>query len=174
MRQFLRAGRTYPSELCSCGLMVSTHPAGIWQHLRGRHHVPPPPTRRCPRCEKVKPRSEFDGPRLSYCKPCRHAVNKEYRKTPRGAATQKAARDKYRRKPQWLAYWRDYYRRQKVKALARQMVYRAVKSGRLKRLPCESCGVTKDVHAHHDDYTKPLKVDWYCRRCHNAAHAGAA
>lgn len=45
----------------------------------------------------------------------------------------------------------------------------AIKSGKLTRLPCESCGATKS-EAHHEDYSKPLEVKWLCRKCHGAAH----
>lgn len=47
-------------------------------------------------------------------------------------------------------------------AKARCAVKYAVKSGRLKRTPCELCGNPK-VQAHHADYGKPLEVRWLCR-----------
>lgn len=60
---------------------------------------------------------------------------------------------------------------------ARNAVSRAVRDGELVRQPCEKCGSTaraKDgrslVHAHHDDYSKPLIVRWMCQRCHYRHH----
>lgn len=60
---------------------------------------------------------------------------------------------------------------------ARQKVMKALKSGRLKPRPCELCGFegrAKDgrnlVHAHHDDYSKPLEVRWICVKCHYKEH----
>lgn len=47
----------------------------------------------------------------------------------------------------------------------------AVKTGKLKRLPCEVCGSTTWVDAHHDDYSKPLDVIWLCRTHHSERHA---
>ena len=47
---------------------------------------------------------------------------------------------------------------------------RAIKSGKLKRLPCMVCGEEK-THAHHEDYDKPLDVMWLCPRCHSQHHA---
>ena len=45
----------------------------------------------------------------------------------------------------------------------------AVKDGRLLREPCEVCGATDDVHAHHNDYARRLEVSWLCRT-HHADH----
>lgn len=52
---------------------------------------------------------------------------------------------------------------------AHDAVRAAVKSGRLERRPCEECGAEK-VHAHHDDYAKPLDVRWLCPYHHVHAH----
>ncbi len=45
----------------------------------------------------------------------------------------------------------------------------AIKRGKLIREPCEVCGTTAHVVAHHDDYSKPLSVRWLCRG-HHAQH----
>jgi hypothetical protein len=37
--------------------------------------------------------------------------------------------------------------------------------------PCEVCGATK-VHAHHDDYSRPLDVRWLCPLRHRHQHLG--
>lgn len=53
------------------------------------------------------------------------------------------------------------------KARARNAVQRAVKAGRLMRPErCEDCGNPGAVEASHDDYSKPLEVEWLCRPCH--------
>lgn len=49
-------------------------------------------------------------------------------------------------------------------------VRRALKNGTLTRKPCETCGSTSLVHAHHDDYLKPLVVRWLCPKCHVRHH----
>lgn len=28
------------------------------------------------------------------------------------------------------------------------------------------------LHAHHDDYSKPLEIQWLCTGCHGAVHSG--
>ena len=59
------------------------------------------------------------------------------------------------------------------KYAARQAVLVAVRSGALKRKPCEKCGATK-VQAHHPDYSKPLEIVWLCEPCHRLEHAPIA
>lgn len=53
---------------------------------------------------------------------------------------------------------------------ARVAVGNALRDGRLKKQPCETCGAL-NVEAHHDDYTKPLEVRWLCNGHHKAADA---
>lgn len=55
---------------------------------------------------------------------------------------------------------------------ARWKTRRAIASGKLTRQPCEVCGEPK-TQAHHEDYTKPLEVQWLCVSCHRARHAAA-
>lgn len=52
---------------------------------------------------------------------------------------------------------------------AQPKVMKALSSGKLTRLPCEVCG-KEPADAHHDDYNKPLKVRWLCRKCHAEWH----
>jgi hypothetical protein len=47
-------------------------------------------------------------------------------------------------------------------------VQRAVLSGKLIKLPCEVCG--GKAEAHHDDYSKPLDVRWFCKLHHEEYH----
>lgn len=55
---------------------------------------------------------------------------------------------------------------------ARRKVRTEIEAGRLVRQPCEVCGETR-VHAHHDDYSKPLDVRWLCPTHHYEHHAKA-
>lgn len=55
------------------------------------------------------------------------------------------------------------------KVNARESVHRAVRSGRLIKQPCKVCGESK-VFAHHVDYSKPLEVEWLCRKHHREVH----
>jgi hypothetical protein len=53
---------------------------------------------------------------------------------------------------------------------AHRMVNVAIRGGDLTRLPCEICGTTDHVHAHHDDYSRPLDVRWLCALHHAEWH----
>lgn len=53
---------------------------------------------------------------------------------------------------------------------AHNAVARALKRGLLERQPCQMCGTTNHVHAHHDDYSLPLEVMWLCPVHHRARH----
>jgi hypothetical protein len=61
----------------------------------------------------------------------------------------------------------------KVKVAAHKKVWIAVKNGTLvKPLTCSRCGGIKRLHAHHEDYGKPLEVVWVCSSCHKLIHEG--
>lgn len=49
-------------------------------------------------------------------------------------------------------------------------VQTAIRKGLLIRQPCERCGSTERIHAHHDDYSKPLDVMWLCPLHHRQRH----
>ncbi len=64
------------------------------------------------------------------------------------------------------------------KIKAQNLVNRAIARGDLFPQPCEGCGAEaypthdgrRGVHAHHDDYSKPLDVRWLCYSCHGKEH----
>lgn len=56
-------------------------------------------------------------------------------------------------------------------AKAHGLVFQAIKAGTLRRHPCEVCG-SENVHAHHDDYERPLDVRWLCPHHHRLHHRG--
>ena len=64
--------------------------------------------------------------------------------------------------------WRKTHRlagEQLKRARARSYLHVYIKRGKVQRGPCETCG-RKKVEAHHDDYSKPLQVRWFCRKHH--------
>lgn len=53
---------------------------------------------------------------------------------------------------------------------AHKAVEQAIKSGKIDRQPCCVCGAHDGVEAHHEDYTKPLDVIWFCVQHHKERH----
>jgi hypothetical protein len=51
------------------------------------------------------------------------------------------------------------------KYMARYKLRNAVRLGRVHKEPCEICG-SLEVESHHDDYSKPLDVRWFCHQHH--------
>lgn len=64
---------------------------------------------------------------------------------------------------------RRWYEENKEKAKAHGAVYRALRDKKLVKYPCVVCRKTV-VNAHHEDYSKPLEVVWYCPTHHSARH----
>lgn len=62
-----------------------------------------------------------------------------------------------------------YQANHKQKRVAHVLVNNAIRNGSLTKKACAICG-KKKAEAHHDDYTKPLKVRWLCIKHHNEFH----
>jgi len=64
------------------------------------------------------------------------------------------------------AYWRRHPERRQ----ANNAVMVALRTGRLVRPDaCGRCRCSCKPEAHHQDYSRPLDVEWLCRRCHRRA-----
>lgn len=62
-----------------------------------------------------------------------------------------------------------------AKFKAHQKLHKAVLRGKIEKPHvCEWCGKyednTRDIIGHHADYSKPLSVNWFCRKCHGKMH----
>lgn len=55
------------------------------------------------------------------------------------------------------------------KTEARRLMTSAIRRGKLKRKPCQVCGLKK-VDGHHPDYSRPLFIMWLCRKHHAEWH----
>ena len=78
--------------------------------------------------------------------------------------------DRDRGNRQAVGYLKKYREDNPKKYRAHSMVNYAVKSGKLKKMNCETCGQV-EAHAHHDDYNYPLSVRWLCASHHKQWHA---
>ena len=59
----------------------------------------------------------------------------------------------------------------KEKYRARDILQSAIRSGKLTRPQiCQKCLLSVKVQGHHKDYSKPLEVEWLCKKCHMQLH----
>lgn len=73
---------------------------------------------------------------------------------------------------QYMREWRKSHpltREQRIKDICRSYLNVYVKRGKIVRGICKVCGAKK-VQAHHNDYTKPLYVEWFCKKHHQKFH----
>jgi hypothetical protein len=123
----------------------------------------------CTRCGETKGQGDFymnRGKPRPWCKECLLEDNRTRRERG-GYERPRRERDREHRR-QWKGRnpekWKIY-----------KMIYRERKAGRL--VPpreCEICGESKPVEAHHEDYSKPLEINWFCHVCHLKYHHGYA
>lgn len=121
--------------------------------------------------------------RLNKCKDCKKSYGKEYLLNEENrqrrldffrnySRTEKGKQVQKRAKKKWFSTERGAKYRERdngrTKSLGRDKVYRLVR--RLEKQPCERCGRIDFVHAHHDDYSKPLDVIWLCPVHHKERH----
>ena len=131
----------------------------------------------CFKCHRTLPIAEFyEHPRmgdghLGKCKECTKRDVKERSKLTRQERHEyeQMRFKKPERKKQILEGQRRRRRLHPEKNRAYLKVKRAIKTGRLVKMPCEVCGDI-NVQAHHDDHFKPLEVRWLCFKHHRELH----
>lgn len=72
----------------------------------------------------------------------------------------------------YMKQWRKSHplnTEQRIKANCRAITNMSVKRGKLVKLNCQKCGSIKS-ETHHFDYSKPLEVNWLCRKHHLELH----
>ena len=130
--------------------------------------------KQCKYCGECKPLSEYHKNKLSkdghksHCKECNRAYSLKWRSE---NLERIRAYDRERGNRQSPEYQRNYRRSNPIKYGAHKMVKNHVRDGKMQAPDnCECCGAGKKLHAHHDDYAKPLKVRWLCASCHGEWH----
>lgn len=139
----------------------------------------------CKKCGKEKHESEFYKRDLT-CKECRKEAvrlnrlknvdyyreydKKRFKEDPRV----KERHEKYQQtdsyKQSTTKAKRKWQEKNKVKRAVHVITGNAIRAGILIKQPCEICGSTVRIHAHHDDYLKPLSVRWLCAAHHAQWH----
>ena len=146
--------------------------------------------KRCTKCKIEKELSEFSKnrsrrDRLQHvCKEC----CREYQQTATGKEVSQKAHRKYRetkagKEIEWKYAQSDpgkevrrktnqkYKRLNTKKTKPHHAVEYALKTGKLTRPNhCESCFKECRPDGHHEDYSRPLDVEWLCKKCHTNLH----
>ena len=131
----------------------------------------------CRKCGRELPIDQFyrhsmmaDG-HLNFCKLCvrkRVRAHREVNEHVRGYDRERA------KTPARKVLSRENTKRWRIanpeKYQAETAVGNAVRDGKLARGVCEVCGATR-VHAHINNYSKPLDVTWLCAKHHHRLHA---
>lgn len=119
---------------------------------------------RANRLEKIEQYTAYE--KMRYKRDAhRREANRDYQKTPKGKASHAASvRRRNAMNPE--------------KRSANVILCRAVRDGKVfKPLECSRCGAIpprRQLHGHHEDYSKPLEVEWICSGCHGLEHYGEA
>jgi len=98
---------------------------------------------------------------------------KEYRELPHRVEAMKVHRKKFTEAHPGIGaiYKKSYYAKYPEKRAAHEALRYAVRSGKIEKPNnCETCGKETGLHGHHDDYYKPLDVQWLCPECHIKLH----
>lgn len=146
-----------------------------------RARIPQPPEiSMCPFCKKMQARAKFEN-RFSKTPPawfskCSDCMAAELRVRNFKIKTRLLeTRLKFLNSPvfgpviqeQKAQHLKEIRRKQS----ARQVLVLAIRSAQITRLPCEVCGESES-EAHHHDYSKPLDVQWLCKKHHREKHYG--
>jgi hypothetical protein len=144
----------------------------------------------CRWCGERKPLSEFHRQRNGWqvrCKQCSWEKYGRDQNAARRDPSYRRGRNEYNKARRDLPQNRErerrhadrYRERYPEKESAKRAVARALRSGELVRPDkCQRCGVERPkgldgralIQAHHEDYGRPLDVQWLCVKCHAKAH----
>ena len=131
----------------------------------------------CFKCNTVRPLTDFyahpamsDG-HLNKCKQCTKIDVFEHRNKNIEKVRQ-YDRDRAKnpdRQKAMSAISNAWRKEDKRRSQCHHAVSKAIRSGKLVRKNCERCGNENSL-AHHEDYDKPLMVNWLCQPCHKQRH----
>ena len=129
----------------------------------------------CTRCGKRKPCLQFNKRRASSdglqpnCRKCTREKDQWNAARPEVKAQVKRNVAKFFARPEnankRTEYTRKHNQKYPEKTVSRQALLNAVRDGKLIRQPCSVCG-KPNADAHHDDYSKPFEVRWFCTKHH--------
>ncbi len=151
--------------------------------------------KRCSRCGQIKSLEEFSRNRNlplgrnSWCRKCFAAHSRspkgrisqarrsrKYQRSEKGRVSGRRSDRKYRQQAEhrekraqiFTKYNASHVKENRAKGKVR---YAIAKGLLIRPNVCSNCGRKGRINAHHEDYDKPLQVDWLCETCHRLLHA---
>lgn len=129
--------------------------------------------KKCFKCNELKTISEFykhsqmaDG-HLGKCKSCTKSDTRKNSRTEDSRNRERERNKTQNRRVHLTKNTKNWRKNNPEKYHAQNKVNYALKIGIIiKPSCCEECGSTSKLHAHHEDYSKPLDVMWLCVPCH--------
>lgn len=131
-------------------------------------------TKFCPGCKEDKPLDQYHKSKKGTlgvqprCKKCRSELMAARYVDNKDHILEKCR--EYRQTDARKEVVTGYIGRNRKKNRAKDRVNYAIRRGTIQRQPCETCGSWDHVHAHHDDYDKPLEVRFLCSKHHREWH----
>ena len=128
--------------------------------------------KKCFKCGRLKSIDEFyKHPAMAdgYLGKCKECAKKDVRKNRVKNIDYYREYDRERGNRQTKELHDAYKKKYPTAHKARAMVAKAIREGKLFREPCQICK-EENVHAHHDDYAKPLNIRWLCAAHHSQWH----
>lgn len=145
------------------------------------------PIKKCIKCKIVKELNEFYN-KNNICKSCLKEYKKKYYQLNKKhlddlhkkyANENRSMVNEYCKKSLKISNKQQetrkrleikYKTEKRIQYLAKRKVEYALKSKKIIRGECNICKTDKNIHAHHNDYTKPLVIEWLCAKCHKQKH----
>lgn len=133
-------------------------------------------SKKCRKCGENKELSEFSKDATKkdckniYCKICSCEYVRNWTRRNKKRVLEVSREWKAKNKEKVKGYQLKHRDDFPLKHQARGIVTRAIISGRLIKMPCEVCGIEENVEAHHENYSEPLCIKWYCKEHHGIAH----
>ncbi len=132
--------------------------------------------KRCSKCGKHGKQKSLDcfysdkyGRLWAKCKDCHKTQMQEWQKNNKEAKSRHYRKWYELHKEDAFLMHIEWRRKNPEKVSAYRKLFKAIKQGKVIKIPCEVCG-EKQSEGHHNDYEQPLAVTWLCPQHHKDVH----
>lgn len=127
----------------------------------------------CFKCKLEKPISDFykhpqmANGHLGKCKDCTKKDSRKNSRTEKTRDRERVRNSTEKRRNHIFKTSQNWRKNNPEKYFAHNKLNNAVRDGKIEKpKKCEECESESNIHAHHNDYSKPLDVVWLCPKCH--------